>query len=30
MRGFVDNLGLSHELIVIHCDNQSVMHLAKN
>jgi hypothetical protein len=30
MGGFVDNLGLSHKLIVIDCDNQSVIHLAKN
>lgn len=30
LRSLVDNLSLSHELTVIHCDSQIVIHLVKN
>jgi hypothetical protein len=29
-KGLVDNLSLSYKLIVMHCDNQSIIHLIKN
>jgi hypothetical protein len=30
LRDFVGNLGMSHGSIVMHCDNQSAIHLVKN
>jgi hypothetical protein len=30
VESLVNNLGLSYELTVLHCDSQSVIHLAKN
>lgn len=30
LRSLVDNLSLSHELTIIHCDSQRVIHLAQN
>jgi hypothetical protein len=29
LRGLVNNLGFSHELIFVHCDSQSVVHPTK-
>jgi hypothetical protein len=30
IRGLIDNFGLSYKLIVVHCDSQSTIYLAKN
>jgi hypothetical protein len=30
IRGLIDNLSLSYKLIVVHCDNQGAIYLAKN
>jgi hypothetical protein len=30
IRGLIDNLSLSYKLIVVHCDSQGAIYLAKN